>query len=67
MKNDVRIGYLNLFSAATVYGTYGIFSRLISDSFLPFTQNYIRDGISIVIVLLLFLLGIIKWEKDTKS
>ena len=45
-----KLGVLSLFMAASLYGLYGIFSRLIGTSFGNFSQNYIRNLFVLAII-----------------
>lgn len=56
MKNPPK-GALSLFLVAAIYGIYGVYARMIGQSFGVFSQNWIRNLIvvSIVIVLLFVL------------
>ena len=48
-------GYVLLLVAALLYGTYGVWSRLMGDTFPPFYQAWTR-GILIVMMMLPYLL-----------
>jgi len=55
--NKKAFGLFSLVSAAALYGSYGIFSRLIGESFGAFAQNWIRSALilcaSIVLIIVL--------------
>ena len=48
-------GYLILLLAAVLYGSYGVWSKLMGDTFAPFFQAWTR-GIIIVLLMLPYLL-----------
>lgn len=55
-------GSLYIVLAATSYGLYGIYSRLIGQSFGEFSQSWTRNTI-ILIILGLFLIATKTWRK----
>ena len=60
-------GYLFIFLSVFIYGLYGIYTRNIADSFSAFNIQFFREGLTALIILLLTLLGLSKWEKIKKE
>lgn len=54
-KISIR-GYSMILASALLFGTYGVWSRLIGDTFPPFYQTYIRC-ILIILIMLPFMLA----------
>lgn len=57
------LGYFFIFLSAFIYGLYGIFTNFIADTFPPFYLSFFREGLSVLIIAVLFMFKIIKWEK----
>lgn len=50
MTSNQKYGVLSLFTAASFYGLYGIFSRLIGSAFGNFNQNWIRNAMVLILI-----------------
>ncbi|PIY17039.1 hypothetical protein CO112_02180 [Candidatus Dojkabacteria bacterium CG_4_9_14_3_um_filter_150_Dojkabacteria_WS6_41_13] len=63
MGRDKSIGIAALVGSTFIYSTYGIITRLISDTFGAFSQNYYREIFSIALMVVFF--GIYRnlWKK----
>jgi drug/metabolite transporter (DMT)-like permease len=66
MKKSVK-GTLALLILTVLYGFYGVYSRLIGKEFGPFSQQWIRNGLGVVIVGLILILSKKKFKKIKKS
>lgn len=52
MKHKIHVrGYILILIAALLFGTYGVWSRLMGDTFAPFYQAWVRSIIIIFIML----------------
>ncbi len=60
---DSKKGSLALFTVAAFYGLYGIFSRLIGNSFGNFSQNWARNIIVVVLILIIIFVSKTKFLK----
>ena len=60
-------GMIALLGVGTLYGMYGIFTRLIGESFTAFTQALVKNGIAFILALLVMFLFKHKWVWPNKK
>lgn len=65
MRKNI-VGGLELLLSSVVYGSYGIFYRMISD-FGEFSQGYLRSAVIMLILLTVLIFNKRKWKMYTKK
>lgn len=65
--NKTTQGTLALIVLTVFYGIYGIFNRLIGDTFTAFSQQWIRNAMTALIVGLIFLISKKKFKKFKRN
>lgn len=67
MNHKIHVrGYILILLAALLFGTYGIWSRLMGDTFAPFYQAWVRS-IIIILIMLPFMIANKSFKKIKKE